>query len=65
MQHTASYVGVPIKMWYSTDDSVAVTARQLAFIAATGCESQSLGAVGHSGATVDGAQVASFVQAHL
>lgn len=65
MQHTASYVGVPIKMWYSSDDTVAVTARQQAFIAATGCQSVALGAVGHSGATVDGAQVTAFFQANL
>jgi hypothetical protein len=68
MQNTAAHAsGPPIKMWRSTDDAVAVTARQDAFAAAVGanCAVSSLGAVGHLPQTTPPAEVVSFFQANL
>lgn len=68
MQNTAAHAsGPPIKMWRSTDDAVAVTARQDAFAAAVGsnCQVSSLGAAGHFPQTVPPAEVVSFFQANL
>jgi alpha-beta hydrolase superfamily lysophospholipase len=68
MQNTASHAsGPPIRMWRTTDDTVAVTARQDAFAAAVGSNlvTTSLGTGGHTGANIDATQVVSFFQANL
>lgn len=67
IQNAASYApGVlPVKVWLSSNDVVAVTARQQAFVTATGCQSSSLGAAGHSPLTVPSTEVVSFFQANL
>jgi pimeloyl-ACP methyl ester carboxylesterase len=68
MQNTASHAsGPPIKMWRSTDDAIAVTARQDAFAAAVGsnCQVSSLGAAGHFPQTVPPTEVVAFFQANL
>lgn len=62
IQHTASYIGVPMKVWYATNDASAITARQLVFIAATDCDSSNLGAIGHSPPLVPGAEVFDFLR---
>jgi pimeloyl-ACP methyl ester carboxylesterase len=68
MQNTASHAsGPPIRMWRTTDDTVAVTARQDAFASAVGSKlvTTSLGTGGHTGANIDATQVVSFFQANL
>lgn len=67
IQNAASYApGVlPVKVWFSSNDVVTVTARQQAFVDATGCQSSSLGAAGHSVLAVPPAEVVSFFQATL
>lgn len=52
--------GVPIKVWYSSDDAVAVTARQQAFITATGCSSTNAGAQGHTYAATSTGAIEAF-----
>lgn len=64
MQNTAAYVGKPIKMWRASNDTVAMTSRQDAFAAATGCEVVDLGAVGHTLENIPGDQIRSFLAAH-
>jgi alpha-beta hydrolase superfamily lysophospholipase len=65
-QNTSSHAsGPPIKVWYSSTDTSAVTARQQAFITAVGCPSVSLGAVGHALTGLDAQQVVAFFQANL
>lgn len=46
--NTASFAGIPIAMWYSTDDPVALPTPTTTFAAATGATLTSLGAVGHT-----------------
>lgn len=65
MQNTASYAGLPMKMWFATNDTVAPTARAQAFVDATGCESASLGAVGHQPSSTPPAEVVAFFQRYL
>lgn len=65
MQNTASYTGVPMKAWISPSDTVAITARQQAFITATGCQQGVSGANDHSGAFLPTAEIVQFFQAHL
>lgn len=64
MQQTAAMAatGVPIKMWYASNDVQTVTARQQAYITATGCQSSSLGAVGHTITNVPWGEVVQFFQ---
>jgi pimeloyl-ACP methyl ester carboxylesterase len=61
MQNAAAHAGKSIKVWLASDDTTAVTARQRAFVDATGAASYDLGTVGHSGASINGAAVAAFV----
>ena len=53
--------GVRLKVWSSTNDPVCLPAFTAAFVAASGCEHQSLGAVGHSQAGQDFTQMHEFV----
>lgn len=46
--YAADLSGVPIKLFYSTNDPVTTEAESLAFIAASGAEGVSMGAQGHS-----------------
>lgn len=69
MQNTGAHAsGPPVRMWRASDDTVATTARQDAFMTALGSNgvTTDLGAVGHGPApmAVTPAQVVSFVQAH-
>jgi hypothetical protein len=65
MQHTSDFTGVPMKVWYASDDTAAITARQQAFISATGCQSQNLGAVGHTLTAVPADEVVAFFKNYL
>lgn len=68
MQNAAAHAaGPPLKMWRSTNDAIAVTARQDAFAAAVGanCPVSSLGAAGHSPVSTPPAEVVAFFQANL
>lgn len=65
MQNTSSYAGVPMKMWLSPSDTVAITARQQAFATATSCPTSPSGANDHSGAFLPTAEIVQFFQAHL
>lgn len=56
--------GVPMKAWYASDDPICTAAAVDAFATATGCEKQSLGAVGHDAASVDPLQVLDFFAEH-
>ena len=47
-KNAASFVGIPIAIWYSTDDPICTAATVTAFGTAVGAEMNSLGAVGHS-----------------
>ena len=54
--------GVPTKVWYSTDDTAALTATQTAWLAANpAVTGVSLGAVGHSPLTVGDQDVLDFI----
>lgn len=67
-QNTATHAsGPPIKVWYASDDTTAITARQQAFITATGCQATNMGAVGHVGGVpaVPVTELVSFFQAYL
>lgn len=64
--YAADLAGLPIRLYYATNDPVYTEAEQLAFKAAVGssCSSVSLGAVGHSGQTVPAADLLDFVEAY-
>lgn len=65
MQNTAALAPLPMKMWFANNDAVAPTARAQAFVDATGCQSASLGAVGHQPSSTPPADVVAFFQANL
>lgn len=60
-QNTGAYIGVPIKLWYSSDDSVVIPSVVTTFASNTGAQTQSLGAVGHTLTSVDENQVLAFL----
>lgn len=62
--YAADLTGIPIKVWYSSNDTLILPAETEAFIAASGAESRNMGALGHA---VDGTEVpeiASFFSAN-
>lgn len=66
-QNTADYMGIPIQIWYATDDVICTPATVTAFGASVGAEMHSLGNLGHTDAAVaavDKAQVVSFILAN-
>lgn len=64
LDYAAELTALPIKAWYSDDDPICLASRVAAFAAASGCETQSIGAHGHDASNVDGQQVADFFAAH-
>lgn len=66
-QNTAAFVAtaIPVKMWRSSDDTTAWTARQDAYATAIGCAKVDLGAVGHTALAVTPADVVSWVSPYL
>jgi pimeloyl-ACP methyl ester carboxylesterase len=65
MQNTAAHTsGPPIHIWRASDDAIAVTARQDAFISAVGCPWSDMGSVGHHPATVNTTDVLTFLNSH-
>jgi pimeloyl-ACP methyl ester carboxylesterase len=65
-QYAASLSGLPVKAWYSTDDTNVTASTVTAFAAAVGTSAQvvNLGAVGHSAGTMDPLDVATFFQSY-
>jgi predicted alpha/beta hydrolase family esterase len=66
-QNTADYLGVPLQIWYATDDPVCSPSSVTAFATATGAEIHSVGNLGHSNAAiaaVDTQQVIDFIAAN-
>lgn len=57
--------GVPLRIVYSTTDIYTPVASTLAFIAASGCQSRSLGAVGHNYLTADVDEIVNFLSPYL
>lgn len=50
IEYAASLSAIPMKLWYASDDTIALPANVLSFQALVGasCEVQSMGAVGHT-----------------
>lgn len=57
--------GIPTKVWHSTTDTFTPDASTQEFIAESGCESVSLGAVGHSYASLVSSQVSDFLTSYV
>lgn len=56
-----AYAGLPTKLWYASDDTVALTATQTAFLArCPSVASVNMGAVGHTPLPVDADMFAAF-----
>jgi pimeloyl-ACP methyl ester carboxylesterase len=66
-QNVSAYaaLGIPIKGFYASDDPTALPGYWQTFAAAVGAQSQSMGAVGHSSASLSGQDVYDFVKAYL
>lgn len=62
--NTETLSGLPIKIWYSTDDVVVDPPTITTFAQATGITAISLGAVGHTAETVPPGDVVSFLQGY-
>lgn len=62
--YAAELTGIPIKVWYSSSDPICVPATASAFATASGATLRSLGAVGHTSATVDASEITDFFQAY-
>lgn len=58
--YAAGYSGVPIRIWYSTDDPICFEPSLTAFGAACGATMTSLGAVSHTDAGLDYADLAAW-----
>lgn len=59
--YASGYASVPIRIWYSTNDSICVPATITAFATGSGATLTSLGAIGHSASTLDAQQLADWV----
>lgn len=60
----ASWAGVPMKLWYSEDDPVAIPSEVAAFAAASGAQTVSQGAAGHTFNGVDFKKVRDFLTSY-
>lgn len=58
--NTAALSGIPIKLWYATDDTIIFPATVTDFAAAVGATAVSLGAVGHTAETIPAKDVLTF-----
>lgn len=58
---TSSYTGMPIRIWYSTDDTTAVPSVVTAFGTAVGATLTSMGNVGHSISSLDAVDAAQWL----
>jgi alpha-beta hydrolase superfamily lysophospholipase len=65
MTRAASFQGVPVKLWYSTDDPSVPTAHVASFATAAGAPTASLGAVGHSAGSLTAEALTSFFAPYL
>lgn len=69
-KNTASFSGIPIKMWYSENDPICLPAKVTAFASATGASTVSLGTqsggaiTGHSINGIDPSQIANWIKAN-
>lgn len=60
-------IGIPIKMWYSTNDPLTIASDSVSFGEAVGAEMVSLGAIGHTWgdySIFNGSAVAEFAKAY-
>lgn len=62
IDHADDLTGIPIKIWYSTNDGVCLPAITEAFATASGAELESLGAVFHSNGTLSPTAVFNYVK---
>lgn len=64
--YAAELAGIPIRIWYATDDTSILPAHVLAFAAAVGasCSTVSMGPVGHTVTAAPVEDVAAFLDAH-
>jgi pimeloyl-ACP methyl ester carboxylesterase len=62
VNNAAGYTGVPIRIWYSTDDPVCIPSTQTAFASGSGATLTSLGNVGHSALGLNVTQVADWLE---
>lgn len=60
----SAFAGIPMRLWYSTDDATSLPVPALAFAAAAGAAVTSMGAVGHVLPGSIGPDVASFLGAY-
>lgn len=60
-ENTASFAGLPIDLYYSTDDTIVVPSTVTAFAAASGATAHSLGAVAHTAGSLSAAEVAAVL----
>lgn len=67
MAYAAELSGIPIKIWYATDDTSVLQADVLAFTAAVGasCIPVSMGAVGHTVTAAPVNDVAAFIASNV
>lgn len=61
----SSYTGLPIKLWYSTDDPTVLPATVTTFAAASGAATQSIGAQTHAATGTDPLEVLTFLRTYL
>jgi len=66
LEYASQLAGIPIAIWYSTDDPICVPAQMNAFAAAHGnTVLNSMGAVGHTGFVLDGMLLAAWMNQYL
>ena len=65
-KNAASFVGIPMKIWYASDDPICLPGLTLTFASTAGATTVNLGAVGHAGETsaVDPGALANFFAAN-
>lgn len=61
----STFNGLPMKMWYSSDDPTVVLSTITAFASVTGAATVNTGAHGHDASFTDPAQVVAFFKANL
>lgn len=63
-KNAASYTGIPIKLWYQSDDTTVIPSTVTTFAATAGATTVNTGTGGHTAANVDAVQVAAFLAAY-
>lgn len=63
-QNTSSYIGQPIKLWYSSDDPIVIPSVVANFSSATGIPTADMGAMGHAFNPSFASNVADFLETY-